>query len=79
MCPENKKKPNVNDIVSNLSVPMGLGRKISLLIRNNTYKMTHLKNVVAIQVNPAADSHNIGTGRCFSDKVISKDIRNSFC
>ena len=62
MCPENKKKPNVNDIDSNLSVPMGLGRKVSLPIRNNTYKLTHLKNVLAIQANPAADSHNIGTG-----------------
>jgi len=42
MCSKNKKKPNVKDIVSNLSVPMSLTRKISLLIRNNTYKLTHL-------------------------------------
>jgi len=43
MCSENKKKPNMKDMVSNLSVPMGLTRKISLLIRNNTYKLIHFK------------------------------------
>jgi hypothetical protein len=44
MCSEKKKKPNVNDVVSNLSVPMPLAKKISLLIKNNTYKLLNLKN-----------------------------------
>jgi len=43
MCTK-KKKPNVKDIVSNLSSPMPLTKKISLLIRNNTYKLFNFKN-----------------------------------
>jgi hypothetical protein len=39
-----KKKPNVKDIVSNFSAPMPLTKKISLLIRNNAYKLFNLKN-----------------------------------
>jgi len=44
MCSEKKKKPNVKDIVSNLSAPMSLAQKISLLIKNNTYKLFNFKN-----------------------------------
>jgi hypothetical protein len=43
MCSQKKKKPSMKDTVSNLSVPMPLARKISLLIRNNTYKLLNLK------------------------------------
>ncbi len=43
MCAK-KKKPNVKDAVSNLSKPMPLSKKLSLLIKNNTHKLLHFKN-----------------------------------
>ncbi len=43
MCAQ-KKKPNVKDVVSNLSKPMPLTKKLSLLIKNNTYKLVNFKN-----------------------------------
>jgi len=43
MCAK-KKKPNVKDVVSNLSVPMPLAKKISLFIKNNTHKLLNFKN-----------------------------------
>jgi len=43
MCAQ-KKKPNAKDVVSNLSKPMPLTKKISLLIKNNTYKLLNFKS-----------------------------------
>ncbi|KPJ98183.1 MAG: hypothetical protein AMJ60_09185 [Desulfobacterales bacterium SG8_35] len=43
MCAK-KKKPNVKDVVSNLAKPMPLTKKLSLLIKNNTYKLVKFKN-----------------------------------
>jgi hypothetical protein len=43
MCAK-KNKPNVKDVVGNLSKSMPLPKKISLLIKNNTYKLFNLKN-----------------------------------
>jgi len=43
MCAKNRK-PTVKGIVSNLSTPMPLTRKISLLLKNNTYKLLNFKN-----------------------------------
>ena len=42
MCAK-KKKPNIKDAVNNLSKPMPLSKKISLLLRNNAYKLLNLK------------------------------------
>ena len=39
-----KKKPNPKDLLKNLSAPMVLSKKISLIIKNNTYKLLHFKN-----------------------------------
>jgi len=43
MCAQ-KKKPNVKDVVSNISKPMPLTKKISLLLKNNTYKLLNFKS-----------------------------------
>ena len=43
MCAK-KKKPNVKAVVSNLSKPMPLAKKLSLLIKNNTVKLVNLQN-----------------------------------
>lgn len=43
MCAK-KKKPNVKDVVSNLSKPMPLAKKLSFFIKNNTVKLVNLKN-----------------------------------
>ena len=43
MCAESKK-PNVRDVVSNLSRPMPLTKKLSLLVKNNALKLLRLKN-----------------------------------
>ena len=55
-----KKKPDVKEFFTNLSVPMPLTKKISLLIRNNTYKFLISRIVVVIRANQAADSHETG-------------------
>ena len=43
MCAE-KKKPRVKDAVANLSKPMPLAKKLSLLVKNNALKLLNLKN-----------------------------------
>jgi len=43
MCAK-KKKPNVKDVATNLSKPMPLIKKITLLIRNNANKLFNFKN-----------------------------------
>ena len=43
MCAK-KNKPNVKGVVSNLSKPMPLAKKLSLLIKNNTVKLVNLQN-----------------------------------
>jgi hypothetical protein len=43
MCAKNKK-PTVKDTVSNLAKPMPLTKKLSLFIKNNTYKLLNFKN-----------------------------------
>lgn len=43
MCAQ-KKRPNVKAVVNNISKPMPLAKKLSLLIKNNAYKLAHLKN-----------------------------------
>jgi hypothetical protein len=43
MCAK-KNKPNVKGVVSNLSKPMPLAKKLSLLIKNNTFKLLNLQN-----------------------------------
>jgi hypothetical protein len=40
MCAK-KKKPNIKDTVGNLAKSMPLTKKISLLVKNNTYKLLH--------------------------------------
>ena len=36
-----KKKPDVKKFMTNLSAPMSLKKKLSLLIKNNTYKIVN--------------------------------------
>ena len=43
MCAK-KKKPNIKDAVSNISKPMPLTKKLTMLIKNNTFKLLNLKN-----------------------------------
>ncbi len=43
MCAKTKK-PSVKAVVSNLSKPMPLAKKLSLLIKNNTVKLVNLQN-----------------------------------
>jgi hypothetical protein len=43
MCAHKKKKPNVKDLVANLSTPMPLSKKISLLLKNNANKFLNFK------------------------------------
>jgi len=43
MCAE-KNRPKVKDAVTNILKPMGLTKKISLLVKNNTYKLLNFKN-----------------------------------
>jgi hypothetical protein len=43
MCAK-KQKPKAKDVVGNLAKPMPLARKISLLLKNNTYKLLNFKS-----------------------------------
>jgi len=43
MCAK-KKKPTVKDAVSNLAKPMPLSKKLSMFVKNNSYKRLNLKN-----------------------------------
>ena len=43
MCKE-KPRPNVKDILANLTGPMPLGRKLGQVVKNNLYKIRNRTN-----------------------------------